>query len=219
MQRLVIIGAGGFAREIRAWAASGDAWTIKGFVDDNLTARTDSRLRAPVLGRIEDYAPEPDDVFLCAVGTPALRRALTEKIKARGGRFARLVHPSAIVADSAHLGEGVIVCPLALVSADTRVEEGAVVYYHSSVDHDAVVGPFTQISGHCDIMGGVGVGADVFLGSHAAILPRVKIGDRAVIGAGAVVTRDVADDKTVIGIPARLKGTLRPGGGEKLAEM
>ncbi len=204
MQQLVIIGAGGFAREVLSWArASDDGWKIKGFLDDNLSTRDDQRLRAPFLRRIEDYAPEPDDVFLCAIGAPALRRAISIKIKGRGGRFARLVHPSAVVAEGAQLGEGVIVCPLALISTDARIEEGAVVYYHSSVDHDAVVGPFTQISGHCDIMGGVTVGTDVFLGSHAAILPRVKIGDRAVVGAGAIVTGDVPDDMTVVGVPAR----------------
>ena len=213
MQKLVIIGAGGFGREILAWAgASSDAWTIKGFLDDNLAIRNDPRLRAPVLGRIEDYAPEPDDVYLCAIGAPAMRRATTGTIKGRGGRFVRLVHPSAVVADGAQLGEGVIVCPLALVSADARIEEGAVVYYHSSVDHDVVVGPFSQISGHCDIMGGATLGAGVFLGSHAAILPRVKVGDRAIVGAGAVVTSDVPDDTTVVGMPAR------PLSGEKLAK-
>jgi sugar O-acyltransferase (sialic acid O-acetyltransferase NeuD family) len=204
MQKLVIIGAGGFGREVLAWAgAIGGVWTIKGFLDDSAGVRGDSRLRAPVLGRVDDYAPESDDVFICAIGAPAMRHAMTEKIKKRGGRFVSIVHPTAVVADGVQLGEGVIVCPLSLVSADARVGDGVVVYYHSSVDHDAIVGPFTQISGHCDIMGAASVGAGVFLGSHAAIFPRVKVGDRAVVGAGAVVIDDVPDGMTVVGVPAR----------------
>jgi sugar O-acyltransferase (sialic acid O-acetyltransferase NeuD family) len=203
MEKLVIIGAGGFGREILAWAkASSDAWTIKGFLDDNAGIVSDLRLRAPVLGRIDDYAPESNDVFICAIGSPAARRAATEKIKKRGGRFVRLIHPTAVVADGAQLGEGVIVCPLSLVSVDSRLGDGAVVYYHSSVDHDVVVGSFTQISGHCDIMGCALIGADVFLGSHAAIFPQVKIGDRVVVGAGSVVRNDVPDGTTVVGVPA-----------------
>lgn len=203
MQKLVIIGAGGFGREVLAWASAVSEWTIKGFLDDDLSVKGDMRLRAPVLGRIEDYAPAPGDVFLCAIGSPATRCATTGKIKSRGGRFVRMVHPTAVVAEGAELGDGVVICPLALVSADAQVQEGAVIYYHSSVDHDAIIGSFTQISGHCDIMGGAEVGAGVFVGSHAAILPGVKVGNRSVVGAGSVVTSDVPDCTTVVGVPAR----------------
>ncbi len=41
------------------------------------------------------------------------------------------------------------------------------------------------------------------LGASATILPGVTIGKNAVVGAGAVVTKDVADDTTVVGVPAR----------------
>jgi sugar O-acyltransferase (sialic acid O-acetyltransferase NeuD family) len=176
---------------------------VKGFLDDNSAAASDRRLRAPLLGSIAAYVPQPGDLFVCAIGTPALRRSVSEKIKARGGRFTTLVHPTAIIAPGAELGEGTIICPLALVSVDTRLGEGVVVYYHSSVDHDVTVGPWSQISGHCDVAGGATLGTSVFLGSHAAILPRVRVGDGATVGAGAVVTRDVPAGVTVVGVPAK----------------
>jgi sugar O-acyltransferase (sialic acid O-acetyltransferase NeuD family) len=206
MRNLVIIGAGGFGREVLAWArvALPDC-TIRGFLDDNPGAGLDPRLRAPVIGKIGSYEPEPDDVFVCAVGQPRLRRLLSEKIKERGGRFATLVHPTAVVAEGAVLADGVIVCPQVLISVDARVEEGAAVYYQSSVDHDARIGPWCQISAHCDITGGARLGAGVFFGSHATILPGVSVGSGAVIGAGAVVTRDVVAGAVVVGVPARAR--------------
>jgi bifunctional UDP-N-acetylglucosamine pyrophosphorylase/glucosamine-1-phosphate N-acetyltransferase len=47
------------------------------------------------------------------------------------------------------------------------------------------------------------VGNDVFLGSDSLLVAPVAVGDRARTGAGAVVTRDVDSDVTVVGVPAR----------------
>lgn len=51
----------------------------------------------------------------------------------------------------------------------------------------------------------VRVGADTWIGAKATITPGVTIGARCVIGAGAVVTRDVADDHVALGVPARAR--------------
>lgn len=47
------------------------------------------------------------------------------------------------------------------------------------------------------------LGANVWVGASATILPGVTIGDGAVVAAGAVVTRDVAPNTVVAGVPAR----------------
>lgn len=47
------------------------------------------------------------------------------------------------------------------------------------------------------------LGKNVWVGSNATILQGVTIGDNAVIGAGAVVTKDVAANAIVGGVPAR----------------
>ncbi len=207
MRNLIIVGAGGFGREILAWARdSADAgrhWRVRGFLDDNDRALWNRDVGVPVLDRIADYEPRKNEVFVCAIGQPKLRRQVFEQLVRRGAEFATLVHPTAVVAERAKLGAGVIVCPFALVSVDARVGVGAAIYYHSSVDHDAVVGEYSQISAHCDITGGARVGKEVFMGSHASVLPGVNVGDRAVIGAGAVVTKDVLPGVTVTGVPAR----------------
>lgn len=54
------------------------------------------------------------------------------------------------------------------------------------------------------------VGDDAWIGASATILKGIRIGDRAVVAAGAIVTRDVAPDTVVAGIPARVVKELDP---------
>jgi len=207
MKQLIIIGAGGFGREVLAWArqslGNGEEWQVKGFLDDNAEAMAGLNVPAPFLGRIEDHQPTPDEVFVCAIGTPGIRRSCFERIEQRGGRFITLIHRTAIIGDEVKLGAGVILCPYAVVSGYNVLGKGVVVNMHSTVDHDACVGDWTQINCHCDLTGGVQVGAEVWFSSHVALSPGVRIGDRAYLGIGSIILRDVEADTKVFGVPAR----------------
>lgn len=46
------------------------------------------------------------------------------------------------------------------------------------------------------------IATGAYIGAGAIILPGITVGERAVVGAGAVVTRDVAADAVVAGVPA-----------------
>jgi len=204
MKKIVIMGAGGFGREMLAWVRqSGILWPVKGYIDDNPAALARYPKDVAVLGRIEDYEPAPEDLFVCAMGQIDVKRRCVEKILARGGGFAEMIHRTAVLGVDLNLGDGVNLCPHAVIGSDATLGDFVTVNVHSSVDHDAVIGRWSQLHCHVDITGGVVLGEGVLVGSHATVLPGVKVGDGAVIGAGAVVTKDVAAGATVFGVPAR----------------
>jgi sugar O-acyltransferase (sialic acid O-acetyltransferase NeuD family) len=207
MEGLIIIGAGGFGREVLAWARQSAPfrrdWEIKGFIDDNPRALETKGASAPILGTIRDYEPVAGDVFICGIGQPKLRRKYQSQFLARSGRFVNVIHSTVVLADNVELGQGIVLCPQVVISANTRIDDGVAINLHSTVNHDSRIGAWTQINCHCDITGGVVLEEEVFVGSHASVLPGVRVGKGATIGAGSIVLEDVAPGTTVVGIPAR----------------
>lgn len=208
MKSLIIIGVGGFAREIY-WHAQksigyGVDWQIKGFLDGDikLAAADYELLPAEVLGDVDSYDICADDVFTCAVGTPHARKVLAEKILARGGTFINLVSNFAYVMPTVKLGRGVIVCPYANIGDRAELEDFVALNDLTIVGHDAQVGKFSCVMPHANIAGKCKIGAEVFIGSGAIILPKAKVGDGATVGAGSVVLKKVRAGAKVFGNPA-----------------
>ncbi|WP_269526917.1 acetyltransferase [Coraliomargarita parva] len=210
MKSLYIIGAGGFGREVYAWAMqhpdAGQLWNIAGFLDDNPTALDGFEYPVGVVGTVDGFVFEEDALFLCAVGTSEIRKSICERMRARGAQFISLVHPSVVCGQNVSLGKGVIVCPQAVLTSDVRIGDFVIINCHSSAGHDVQIGAWTTVSGHCDLTGHTRLGEGVFLGSGARIIPGKTVGDGAVIGAGAVVIRSVQAGQKVFGNPARVFG-------------
>lgn len=211
LPQLVIVGAGGFGREMLAWARQSvqfeREWTIRGFIDDNIQALVGKNTPATVLATIEQYEPKADDLFICAIGIPRIKRDRCELLMSRGARFTRVIHRTALIGDNVEIGDGVVMCPYSVASANNRLGFGVALNLHATVDHDASVDDWSQINCHCDLTAAVEVGREVFLGSRVSAIPGVKIGDRAYVGAGAVVTRDIPAGTKAYGVPARVMGT------------
>ena len=62
-----------------------------------------------------------------------------------------------------------------------------------------------------DHVQGATIGDYVTVGAAANILPGVDIGQNAIIGAGALVTKDVPENKVVMGVPARIVRDVEEG--------
>ncbi len=204
-KKLWIIGAGGYGREIFGMTESalgkGSEWQVAGFLNDITDSLDGFEGLLPILGGT-DYQPQPDDVFICAIGEVPGRKAVGERFRARGARFVNLVQRSAMVSPTVEFGEGIVIEAFSGVGANARIGDFSTILSHVSIGHDAALGSFVQVSPFASILGRTVIGDEVMIGSHAVIFPDVKIGAGAKVGAGSVVIRDVPAGATVFGVPA-----------------
>ncbi|BEP15369.1 acetyltransferase [Acidothermaceae bacterium B102] len=202
--RVAILGAGGFARELR-WAVDhgrtpdGESLQTVAFVE--LAPRTEPLKGLPVvsLDQLDD-----DTSLICGIGgmTEIKTRVIADAL-ARGHRFAPpLVAAGAIIGPDVVLGTGSVVCAGAVVTADVTIGEHVAIHVNCAVGHDATIGDFATVSPGACVSGWVSVGRRAFLGTGAAVIEKVSLGDDSVLGAGAVAIRDVPARAVAVGVPA-----------------
>ena len=187
MKKILIVGAGGFGRELLQWIkdinAEKPTWEIGGFLDDNLQALDGVEIDYPVVGTISDWQPKDDEVFALAMGKPQLKRMVVEKLKSRGAHFAAVIHPTALVSPFAHYGEGLVMFPYSKLSCNSTVGD-FVSILTTPIGHDNEIGDYTMISGGCNIVRNVKIGKDVFVAAGVCIAQDVVVKDGAYIGLG-----------------------------------
>lgn len=139
-----------------------------------------------------------------AIGNNRRRLRLLAQVAEMGFELVNAVSPNAVVSPSATLGRGIAIMAGAVINASARIGDGAIINTNAGVDHDCSIGRGAHIGPGSTLAGNVEVGCEAFLGVGTCVIPGTRIGNRATIGAGSVVIRDIPDDATAMGVPARV---------------
>lgn len=206
MKNLLIVGAGGFGRELAGAAVAalgyGETFTLKGFLDDNPNALAGFVGYPPILGSVRDYTPEADDVFITALGDTTARAKCVASLTEKGAIFISLIDRAARLGPNVVVGAGCVIAAGAVLTADIRVGAHSCVFHNASVGHDTRIGSYAHIYAQVAIGGGVHIGDFARVYPGAVVVPRRKLGEGAVVGAGSVAFLDVPAHTTVMGNPA-----------------
>jgi sugar O-acyltransferase (sialic acid O-acetyltransferase NeuD family) len=202
---LLIIGAGGHGKVV-ADTALLLGWSNVAFLDDR-AAMLGSPLGLPIVGTLGDLTAQRREFSsaIVAVGDARLRLDLTDRSRRSGLEVVSIVHPMAYVSKFASIGPGCVVFAQSAINAGARLGSACIVNTGATVDHDCFIGNGVHICPGAHLAGDVQVGDRSWVGIAATIRQGIAIGRDATVGAGAVVVADVADDSTVVGIPARPK--------------
>lgn len=206
-ERILIVGAGGFGREVLQWARDAwprDAHKIAGFLSADPRRLDGTSCQLPILADPAAFTPDERDYLLLAIGIAGVRRKVAEDLLGRGGKFLTTIHPTAIVAQSAQIELGAVICPYAIVSDSAHVGPFTLLNYHSSMAHDSVAGDFTVLSPYATLGGAARLEADCFLGLHASVSPNCVIAAGTRVAMNSCATASIANQSLVYGVPGRV---------------
>jgi sugar O-acyltransferase (sialic acid O-acetyltransferase NeuD family) len=198
-----VVGAGGHAKVvIDALISSG--CRVKGCFDDN-SALSGLELvpGVRVLGNtsLVDRKWKKGSFVIVGIGDNTVRRRLSLRWEVDYG-VAKA--QSVVLGKGVKIGKGAMLLPSATINIDTVIGNHAILNTSCSVDHDCRIGDYAHIAPGCCLGGGITIGEGAFLGVGTGVIPGIRIGRWSVIGAGAVVTKDLPDNCTAVGVPAKV---------------
>lgn len=208
MKDLIIYGAGDYGEEliwyINAINAVKVEWNILGFIDDGMKSK-ELIYGYPILGGKDYLLHYKDEVFvICSIALPGVKKKIIEDLSVNEKiRFPVIVHPSAVIAEDCHLGEGSCVGPNAVISIRTHIGRHVIVDQLANVGHHTTIGDYTLIAPCCAIGGHVSIGNSVDMGIGCSVMMLSEIAENVILGAGAVVVKNIPPCCTAVGVPAK----------------
>lgn len=207
MKRVLIVGGSGWGRELlevmQRDPACGKAWEIKGFLDTRAQILDGFPYETKVVGDPFSYVPQPDDVFVSAIGAPQGRKTYLQPLLDKGAQFMSL-GAQRYESGTTRIGQGCVLEQDVRIGANSRVDPFAVILTQTVIGHDVQIGEYAFIGVMACIGGGTQIGPFASVNSNATVIPGIKVGAGATVGAGAVVVKDVPAGATVFGNPAKI---------------
>jgi sugar O-acyltransferase (sialic acid O-acetyltransferase NeuD family) len=211
-QPIAIFGAGGFAREvlqvildINASTPNHKPWEPVGFIVNAEYFNTESIHDLPILESTQWLQANPSVSIVIAIGSSALRQRIERELSETAHRdFPTLIHPRAWIGRNVRIDSGSIICAGSMITTDISIGRQVHINIGSTIGHDTNLQDYSTLNPGSNISGNVNIGCGTEIGTGSIVIPRTTIGSWSIIGAGSVITKDIPDNTTAVGAPARV---------------
>ena len=209
MKNIIIVCAGSTALEVYSVIEIINAESVKicgepeynilGFIEDNENTKLPDYVKSKILGRIKDWTPIGNEVYVMGNATPRVKENLSIMLKARGCKFETIIAPYARVKNNVEIGEGCIIMSFTINSG--AIIGNFVNIQGSMIGGHAVIGDYSTTLGFANIPSAK-IGKRVYIESHAVVLGS-SVGDDAEVCVGSIVVSKVKAGTKVFGNPAK----------------
>lgn len=208
MKDIVIIGAGGFGREV-AWLIEEinkdkTTWNLLGYIDDNIENHGKVLNNIKILGGFDWLEGKEDIYYVCAVGNPKTKKILIDKCEKINLKPATVIHPSVLMSQYNKIGEGCIICAGTIITVNVEIGNHVIINLDCTIGHDAVIKDYCTILPSVNVSGNTLIEQLSEIGTGTQIIQGIKIGEETIVGAGAAVVKDLPGKCTAVGIPAKV---------------
>lgn len=216
---MVVIGAGGFAKELlQVLLSEKYDFNEKNlfFYDDvnNLPKKKffDKFKILTSISEVQEIFKNVSPDFCIGVGMSKIRYQLCQKFENIGGTVKSIISQnSSLGIFDISIREGVTIMSEVTISNAVKIGKCSLINVNVMIGHDTVVGDFCDVSPGIIITGHCKMGDFVEVGSGVILLPGIKIGSNCIISAGSVISQDIPDNSKVVGtIPSRVIEKLPP---------
>jgi len=217
VKQVVIIGAGGQAREvtdiIEVCNQNNFEYELLGYIVDPKFGSPGTLINdLPILGGFDWISKYANQVFIiCGVGASHQRFQLIQRSLKLGCKYFSIIHPAASITRRVSIGEGVIINANASITNQIMIGDHVLINQNSTIGHDCKIDDFVTISPGANISGNVIINRGCYIGTGAIVIEKIEIGSWAIIGAGSTIIQNVMPNTTVVGVPGKVIKTRDEG--------
>ncbi len=198
--QLQILGAGGHGKVVLDIAKLTKRFALIRCYDDFATSEN-------VCGTLETLLADAEcpSNFIIALGDNYTRAKKFEFLLAQGKYPIDVVrHPSAIIADTASIGEGSVIMAGVVINPYAKIGRNVIVNTGAIIEHDCVVGDHAHIAPGAVLCGAAQVGTYSWIGAGTVVIEKSKVAKGCIVGAGSVVIKDIPSNNMAVGVPAKV---------------